>query len=103
MQTHPSERNSLDTQGAESGSGPGKQRRTLSISKKSAASKGNGQADNEHHGPPAVDKDRSTDERQAEKESTADTVSKPGGYDNDPDDPTNPNEVREKTLRRLRR
>jgi hypothetical protein len=42
-------------------------------------------------------------ERQAEEERKADTVSKPGGFKNDPDDPTNPNEVRERHLRKLRR
>ena len=45
------------------------------------------------------DKDR----RQAAEESKADSVSKPGGFKNDPDDPTNPNEVRERHLRKLRR
>ncbi|MEP6546825.1 MAG: hypothetical protein ABJD53_05115 [Gammaproteobacteria bacterium] len=45
----------------------------------------------------------SVDERQAEDESKAETVSKPGGFKNDPDDPTNPNEVRERYNRKLRR
>jgi hypothetical protein len=52
---------------------------------------------------PAVDKDKSKDERQAEEESQADTVSKPGGFNNDPDDPTNPNEVRERHLKKIKR
>jgi hypothetical protein len=43
------------------------------------------------------------DERQAEEESKADTVSKPGGFKNDPDDPTNPNEVRERHLKKIKR
>jgi hypothetical protein len=32
--------------------------------------------------------------RQVEKERQSDTISQPGGFKNDPDDPTNPNEVR---------
>jgi hypothetical protein len=43
------------------------------------------------------------DQKQAEEERGCETVSKPGGFKNDPDDPTNPNEVRERTLRKLRR
>jgi hypothetical protein len=46
---------------------------------------------------------KSKDERQAEDESKADTVSKPGGFKNDPDDPTNPNEVRERHLKKIKR
>jgi hypothetical protein len=45
----------------------------------------------------------SLDERQAQEEGKAPTVSKPGGFQNDPDDPTNPNEVRERHNRKLRR
>jgi hypothetical protein len=45
---------------------------------------------------------KSKDELQAEEERKAQTVSRPGGFRNDPDDPTNPNEVRERYLRRLR-
>jgi hypothetical protein len=44
----------------------------------------------------------SLDERQAQEEGKAPTVSKPGGFKNDPDDPTNPNEVRERHNRKLR-
>jgi hypothetical protein len=43
------------------------------------------------------------DKRQAAVERKAKSVSKPGGFKNDPDDPTNPNEVRERHLRKLRR
>jgi hypothetical protein len=43
-------------------------------------------------------KGKSKGERQAEEESKHETASKPGGYPNDPDDPTNPNEVRERYL-----
>jgi hypothetical protein len=45
---------------------------------------------------------KSKDELQAEEECKAQTVSRPGGFRNDPDDPTNPNEVRERYLRKLR-
>lgn len=45
---------------------------------------------------------KSKDELQAEEERKALTISKPGGFRNDPDDPTNPNEVRERYLRKLR-
>jgi hypothetical protein len=48
------------------------------------------------------DKGKSKDERQAEEESNEDTVSKPGGFKNDPDDPTNPNEVRERHLKKIK-
>jgi hypothetical protein len=51
----------------------------------------------------AVDTGKSKDERQAEDESKADTVSKPGGFKNDPDEPTNPNEVRERHLKKIKR
>ncbi|HEY0799533.1 MAG TPA: hypothetical protein VGD54_01720 [Steroidobacteraceae bacterium] len=51
---------------------------------------------------PALDKGKSKDERQAEEESHAETVSKPGGFDNDPDDPSNPNEVRERHLKKIK-
>jgi hypothetical protein len=46
---------------------------------------------------------KSKDERQAEEESKADTVSKPGGFKNDPNDPANPNEVRERSLKKIKR
>jgi hypothetical protein len=38
----------------------------------------------------------------AEREMQAETVSKPGGFKNDPDDPTNPNEAIERSRRALR-
>ena len=44
---------------------------------------------------------KSKHELQAEEERKADTVSRPGGFRNDPDDPTHPDEVRERYLRRL--
>ena len=37
-----------------------------------------------------------------EEECKAKTISRPGGFRNDPDDPTNPNEVRERYLIKLR-
>jgi hypothetical protein len=52
---------------------------------------------------PAGGNGKPKDERQAEEESKADTVSKPGGFHNDPDDPTNPNEVRERHLEKIKR
>ena len=39
----------------------------------------------------------------AVEESHAATVSRPGGFHNDPDDPTSPNEAIEKSRRKLRR
>jgi hypothetical protein len=50
----------------------------------------------------ALDRGKSKDERQADEEGKADTVSKPGGFKNDPDDPTNPNEVRERHLKKIK-
>jgi hypothetical protein len=50
----------------------------------------------------SLEKGPSLDERQAREEGKAPTVSKPGGFQNDPDDPTNPNEVRERHNRKLR-
>jgi hypothetical protein len=50
----------------------------------------------------SLDRSKSKDERQAEEESKANTVSKPGGFKNDPDDPTNPNEVRERHLKKIK-
>jgi len=51
----------------------------------------------------SVDTGKSKDERQAEEESQAKPISKPGGFKNDPKDPTNPNEVRERTLKKIKR
>ena len=42
------------------------------------------------------------DETKALEESKEPTVSKPGGFKNDPDDPTNPNEAIERERRQLR-
>jgi hypothetical protein len=51
---------------------------------------------------PSLDKGKSKDERQAEEESKEETVSKPGAFPNHPDDPTNPNEVRERHLKKIK-
>ena len=59
-------------------------------------------ATSESHAP-SVDKGKSKDERQADEEDKADTASKPGGFNNDPDDPKNPNEVRERHLKKIKR
>ena len=46
---------------------------------------------------------KSKDKRQAEEESKEKPISKPGGFKNDPKDSTNPNEVRERSLKKLKR
>jgi hypothetical protein len=51
---------------------------------------------------PTVDKGKSKDERQAEEENQADTASRRGGFNNDPNDPKNPNEVRERHLKKIK-
>ena len=43
------------------------------------------------------------DESQAEEEEDAKPISKPGGFENDPPDPKNPNEVRERHLKEIKR
>jgi hypothetical protein len=44
---------------------------------------------------------KTPDEKQAEKERQAEPASRPGGFRNDPDDPSNPNEVRERHLKKV--
>lgn len=59
-----------------------------------------------HQGPDrgkSSDKGKTKDERQAEAEAKERPISKPGGFQNDPKDPTNPNEVRERTLKKIKR
>jgi hypothetical protein len=52
---------------------------------------------------PSLDKGKSKDERQAEEEAQEETASKSGGrFVNHPDDPTNPNEVRERHLKKIK-
>lgn len=53
-------------------------------------------------GPSRRDVHPDKDEHQALEESKEQTVSEPGGFKNDPDDPTNPNEAIERTRRKLR-
>lgn len=50
---------------------------------------------------PSLDRSKSKDEHKAEEESEEPTFSKPGGFQNQPDDPTNPNEARERQRRKL--
>ncbi len=54
------------------------------------------------HGPSHSDQHPDKNEKRAVEESQKPTVSKPGGFKNDPDDPTNPNEAIERTRRKLR-
>lgn len=55
------------------------------------------------HGPSHADQHPDRNEAKAVEESQRPTVSRPGGFKNDPDDPTNPNEAIERTRRNLRR
>jgi hypothetical protein len=48
-------------------------------------------------------KPRTSDEKKAIEESKQPTVSHPGGFKNDPDDPTNPNEAIERHRRKLKK
>jgi hypothetical protein len=45
---------------------------------------------------------RSADERKGHEERNQEPASKPGGFKNDPDDPSNPNEVRERHLKTVK-
>jgi hypothetical protein len=45
---------------------------------------------------------RSADERKAHEERSKESATKPGGFQNDPDDPSNPNEVRERHLKTVK-
>lgn len=55
-----------------------------------------------HHGPSHSDTHPDKNEKKAVEESQKPTASKPGGFENDPDDPTNPNEAIERTRKKLR-
>jgi hypothetical protein len=55
------------------------------------------------HGPSHTVKHPDKHEQKAVEESKKPTVSRPGGFKNDPDDPTNPNEAIERHRRHLRR
>jgi hypothetical protein len=52
--------------------------------------------------PASEDKSQTADAAKAAKERREETVSEPGGFANDPDDPTNPNEAIERHRRTLR-
>jgi hypothetical protein len=52
---------------------------------------------------PARSKVKSQDEQKAQRESRETPAGKPGGFKNDPKDPTNPNEVRERHLKKIKR
>jgi hypothetical protein len=45
----------------------------------------------------------SPDERQAQRERSEESATRPDGFKNDPDDASNPNEVRERHLEKLKR
>jgi hypothetical protein len=51
---------------------------------------------------PTPDAVADADQAKAAEERRAPTVSKPGGFPNDPADPSNPNEVIERSRRKLR-
>jgi hypothetical protein len=54
------------------------------------------------HGPSHSDEHPDESEQKAVEESRQPSVSQPGGFKNDPDDPTNPNEAIERQRRKLR-
>ena len=56
----------------------------------------------ERVGSAKLDERKPKDQKQAEEEDKAETISKPGGFSNDPDDPKNPNEVRERHQQKIR-
>jgi hypothetical protein len=45
--------------------------------------------------------DENLDKKRAEKEQQSEPASRPGGFRNDPNDPSNPNEVRERHLKKV--
>src|SRR5579859_6531999 len=51
---------------------------------------------------PPVDGGKSKDQSQADEDGKTDKVPKPGAFHNDPDDPNNPNEVRERHLQKIK-
>jgi len=51
--------------------------------------------------PALREKGKSKDELQSEEESKHEPISKPGGFQNDPNDPTNPNEVRHRFVQKI--
>jgi hypothetical protein len=55
-----------------------------------------------NRGPSHTDLHPDKNEKKAIHESRKPTASKPGGFQNDPDDPTNPNEAIERTRKKQR-
>jgi hypothetical protein len=53
--------------------------------------------------PTSTEDKKPKNEGRAVEERPAASVSKPGGFDNDPHDPANPNEVRERHLDKIKR
>lgn len=62
-----------------------------------------GSLKDQQHGERKDQQQREPESEQAEQESEEETVSERGGFHNDPDEPTNPNEVRERHLKKLKR
>ena len=62
---------------------------------------GSGERASQDQGSPSRDRSQSKDEHKAGKERREPTLSEPGGFKNQPDDPTNPNEARERVRRKL--
>ncbi len=56
----------------------------------------------ESRGPSHDNSHPDAEQAKAKEEHEQPTVSQPGGFANDPDDPSNPNEVIERTRRHLR-
>lgn len=56
----------------------------------------------EAHGPSHDNLVKDAEEAKASEENREPTVSKPGGFANDPDEPTNPNQAIERSRRKLR-
>jgi hypothetical protein len=52
---------------------------------------------------PESDDRKSKNERRPDEESEAETASSPGRFENDPPDPRNPNEERERHLKKIKR
>ena len=52
--------------------------------------------------PASENKPMEAERAKAEREAREERVSKPGGFKNDPEDPTNPNEAIERHRRKLR-
>jgi hypothetical protein len=51
----------------------------------------------------ARNEDKSIGRQKADRESQEKPAGKPGGFENDPKDPSNPNEVRERHLKKIKR